>query len=419
MLFGKLKNNKGTSHKSKKGYFPFFVVFIMLLCFYPYEFYSAYLMTPTNLSSSLYIGMSIILVLLTLFLYHKVPNIPSSFIVVVSIQSIGYVIYCYVKGEPFPVGYFFPSVLSVIMIVFLSSSCGLFSFYKKYNKWILIMAILGTAALVLVWAGVLQPLMPFVDISDDDIMYNYGITFSVFDDYTSFQYCGFFDEPGAMASWGMYALLFNKLFIKDNRLEIILIITLIATMSLGFYIQLFAYLLLFVVFKKNNGGNMGRIVLLIGIVVIISVFYSFEGTKYDSIYQETVGRIETTLDESKCGGLAVGNRESLTLAAQNEFLDNPLLGTSKKNLELGNNLYEPLARYGIVGTFFLYLPFWFLFFLSFKKKDFDLLKCVIIMFLGFTHRPFHINLLSFFVIYSFIVLYYQQRRYGQTFLIHS
>ena len=406
--------SKQQKRKSRVDYldrFTFIAALVILLCFYPYEFYSAYLFTPTNLSSKLYISLIVVVVVLTMILHRRKPDIPMSFWYVVKIQCFGYIFCSYAKGDGLPTGPLMMVVLSVSLIMLLSATSGLKNFYYKYNRWILIMAALGMLALFLVWAGILSPLMPFFDLSDEDLMYNYGLTFSQRDQADQFQYCGFFDEPGAMASWGMYALLFNRLFIKEKRLEYILIITLIATFSLGFYVQLVAYLLVFFVFFIfNKKGIVGVFSFLSGLAIIVSVLYSFEGTQYDEIYQKTIGRIETTLDDSKSGGLAVGDREDLTINAQREFEANPIWGTTSQNVHFGNNIYEPLALYGIVGTFFIYFPFLYLFFVSLRNGDLDLLKCFMIMLLGFTHRPFHVNLLSFFVIYSFIVMYHQHRR---------
>ena len=406
------KQQKSKRRIDYLGIFTFIAALVVLLCFYPYEFYSAYLFTPTNLSSTLYLSLIVVVVGLTMILYRRKPDMPKSIWFIVAFQCIGYVFCSYAKGEGLPTGPLMMVVLSVTLILFLSATSGLKNFYHKYNRWILIMAALGTLALFLVWAGALSPLMSFIDLSDEDLMYNYGLTFSQRNQADQFQYCGFFDEPGTMASWGMYALLFNRLFIKEKRLEYILIITLIATFSLGFYIQLVAYILMFFFLNKNNGkGIISVSLFLIVLTIIVLVLYSFEGTQYDEIYQKTIARIETTLNDSwSGGGLAVGDREDLTINAQKEFEANPIWGTSRQNVELGNNIYEPLAQYGIIGTFFVYFPFLYILIISLQKRDYNLLKCFIVIFLGFTHRPFHLNLLSFFIIYSFIVLYHEQRR---------
>ena len=390
----------------------FAFVLLMLLCFYPYEFYSAYFMLVPEQKMSTYVSMLILTVAFAVFFYKRKPDIPSSLFIIVAIQAIGLTFCFMAKGGKLPTGPIMIMILSVAIVAFLSATCGLESFYKKYNRWLLIMAVLGTLSFFLIWAGALQPLMPFVDLSDEDIMFNYGITFSQRDEMDLFQYCGFFDEPGAMASWGMYGLLFNRLFVKDERLEIILIISLIATFSLGYYMQLIVYVFLFrIATSRKSSVVKNSFFLVFALIVIVFTLYSLEGTQYDEIYQKSMGRVENIFSESNKGqGLAIDDRENLTLEAQKEFEANPLWGTTKENVEVGNNLYEPLALYGIVGTFFLYLPFLYLLIKSFKDKDKDLIKCVVIIFLGFLHRPFHLNLLSFFIIYSFLVMYWQLKR---------
>lgn len=385
----------------------FLIVLFILLIFYPYEFYSAYLNTPTNLSSLLYISLFALTIGMTLLFSRNKVSIPSVFYIVVLIQCFGYVLCNLAKGNAFPTGPIMMSFLAVALIIYLSSTIGLEGFFKKYNRWILIMAGLGVISLVLVWTGILRVSVPFLDLSDDEFMYNFFLTFSNHNTADSFKYCGFFDEPGAMASWGMFALLMNRLFVKDGKLEKVLIILLLATFSLGYYIQLVAYLLFFHVFhnKKSRVGSIFLIVALLGFYLVLN---SFQGTEYQSIYDNTIDRIESILDDSRSSGIAVDDREDLTIQARIEFERHPIWGTTADSIEFGNNIYEPLAMYGIVGSFFVYFPFIFLLILSIRRQDRELLECMIVIILGFTHRPFHVNMLSFFIVYSFIAMYYQR-----------
>ena len=396
-----------------KNVIDFLIVALILFVFYPYEFYSAILNTPTNLMSSLYVLFFVAIIGLTLLFTRKKRNIPPFFFVIVIVQCLGYVLCNVIKGSAFPTGPIMMSCLSVALVLFLSSTSGLNSFFKKYNVWILVMAILGVVAFALSWFGLLGAGIPFLDLSDDEIMSNYIITFCNNDGEDIFRYCGYFDEPGAMASWGMYALLFNKMFLKNGKLEKLLIILLLATFSLGYYIQLVAYLLFFHLIPNRN-RRLGSFLLIIVLVLVYLGLKSFQGTKYQETYDITIGRIETVLDDSKKTGIAVDDREDFTIQAREEFKKYPIWGTpSGEREEFGNNIYEPLALYGIAGTLLIYFPFLCILIIAIKNRDRNLLKCFIILLLGFSHRPFHDNLLSFFILYSFIVMYYQQYRTKQ------
>jgi hypothetical protein len=276
---------------------------------------------------------------------------------------------------------------------------------------------LATLSLVLIWIGKLQPLYPFIDLADDSIMYNFGITFSQNTDPISFRPAGYFDEPGTLASWGMFALLFNRAFVKDGKIELFIILSMFATFSFGFFFQLFAFVVLFMFSGKEIKKSIKKLVLIaITIVIGLSILYGLKGTEYDGIYEKTIGRVEETIKGGKSdkNSSAIANaggdsRKELTIIAIKEFKENPLWGTKNKNFEGGNNIYEPLALYGIFGTFFYYFPFIFLFLKACADRDSVLIKCMIVMILGFFHRPFHNNLLSHFIIYSFIAMYYQYR----------
>lgn len=358
--------------------------------------------------------MAIILLLVLSFIFkkHKL-NIPNYLYLVVFMQFLGLVFTNIAKGESVPFGQMLLKFTALMMVVYLSATCGLISFFKKYNRWIFLMALGGAISLVLMWAGMLEPLYPFIDLADESTMYNYGITFAQYVDASVYRPAGFFDEPGALASWGMYAILLNRAFVKDGKIEILIIACLFATMSFGFFLQLTVFVFLFLLTgMKRNKLIRNILFIVIVLAVVITTLSGLKGTQYDSIYEKTIGRFENISQERKAHGggvLFVDNRKEYTEAAIKEFSENPLFGTKKKNIEVGNNIYEPLALYGIIGTFFLYFPFIFLFFKAFKDKDSVMIKCMIVMLLGFLHRPFHNNLLSHFIIYSFIVLYYQQR----------
>lgn len=86
----------------------------------------------------------------------------------------------------------------------------------------------------------------------------------------------------------------------------------------------------------------------------------------------------------------------------------------KDDLDLyTDNIYEPLVLYGIVGTPFVLFPFIWLLFYGLRNNR-ALFKCMLVVFLGFFHRPFHQSLLYGFILYSLIyiiLVYKEQLRY--------
>ena len=228
-------------------YSHFIVVFLFLLLLYPYEICDSFFVDLTSAKIIIFESI-IILTLLLAFLFHRnQSNIPRYLYFVIFVQFLGLVFGSSAKGEPVPFGQMILKFAALSMVVYISSTIGLISFFRKYNRWILLMAIMASVSLVLVWLGLFEPLYPFEDLSDEETMYSYGITFAQHTEVSNFRPAGFFDEPGALASWGLYALLFNRAFVKDKKTEWLLMIALVGTLSFGHFMQLFVFIILFMV----------------------------------------------------------------------------------------------------------------------------------------------------------------------------
>lgn len=399
------KNKKSIRERNSfSSFFPFFFVFIMLISFYPYEFYSAFPAFFIAGKPTTYAILFILTIVLTAVFQKRPLKVPFIALLVVIMQTLAFLLCDIMKGRAVGLGVFMAPLLALSLVYFLDSTCGLVAFFKKYNFWVLMMTSMGAISFFLVRFGVLSPLYPFLDLSDEGIMYNYGITFSSHDNSGGFLYCGFFDEPGAIAQWSIFALYFNKLFIKNNKFEMLLILTTLLSFSMGYYLQIFVYIVLFYLFRKKTKQEKITSVVIIGAIGL--ALGSGVLSKGD-INDRTIGRALTIFEDSKTNGLAVDDREIHTIEALYEFHKNPLWGTSASNVDVGHNIYEPLALYGIIGTIFLYSPFLIFLFNAILRRDIDLLRIVIVMILGFTHRPFHNNILSYFIVYSFLVMYYQ------------
>lgn len=398
--------------QTKKYWGIFFYVLFVLLCFYPYEFYSFYfLFLPTKT----YITTIILLLLTTVLASVQKRAIPIQRLLlsVLAVQFFGYFLAGIVHGNILgSIDNLLTMFLAIVLVYLIDNTMGFVTFFKRYNKWILLMAVMGALTFFLVSFFGMQPFSYAQDRAgglEGKTLFNYILTFTKSDETIIglIRYSGFFDEPGAMGYWGMYALVINQLFIKDKRLEVVLIISLIFTLSMGYYIQVVAFLLLYHVSSKNIGQ--GFLIFALIALVVVGI-RSTEGTENNELYERTFGRIESIQNDAKYGaGLAVDDRESYTQNALREFQENPLFGTSRTDVVVGNNVYETLALYGIVGTVFILFPFILLLIWSIKYKDLELFKAVIVIVLGFTHRPFHASLLYFFIIYCIVLMYARYR----------
>ena len=397
----------------KKERLLFVVALFVLVCFYPYEFYSVYL---TFLPERAYLTAAFFSALLFFICTYR-HNKGKAFNLlrdVLLVQTFGFIIVGVAHSNILSaIGSCIYMTLATILVVLINETIGFLEFYRRYNRWIMWMAVFG----VITWALVIftgwMPFSTVIDRADGRVISNYILTFSKTDVYvimSKIRYAGFFDEPGAMAYWGMFALIINQLYIKDKKLEIVLLICLSFTFSIGYYVQVLLYLVLFHVDFKKAGQNLFVIIAIVALV--IGVFMS-KGTQYEAIYDMSIGRLTETYDESRRADVvfAVDDRADLTLRTKQEFMRNPLFGTesNKDDLYITDNIYEPLALYGIIGAPLILFPFIYLTVRAIRRKDTLYLKAMAVILLSFTHRPFHAYILYFFVIYSMIVLY---RRYG-------
>ena len=87
-------------------------------------------------------------------------------------------------------------------------------FVKTYNLWLAFQVVAGSIGFILVLVGILQPIFEFRELDMRP-----GYFFGLFTTNTYLggfvRNAGFYDEPGTLAFWGMYALIINKLFV-DN-----------------------------------------------------------------------------------------------------------------------------------------------------------------------------------------------------------
>ena len=109
---------------------------------------------------------------------------------------------------------------------------GFLTFVKMYDTVILLMCIGGCLTFFGVFLFNMQPIRLYENL-DTRTGYFFGLSCTNMLIGNIIRYSGFFDEPGAIAAWGMVALLYNRLVYKNIKFENILIIALVFTFSLS------------------------------------------------------------------------------------------------------------------------------------------------------------------------------------------
>ena len=397
--------------KNKKDLRVFLFALFTLVCFNPYMLVLVHVPQLHVMGGSLLQLVFLVLYFILVVSVGGTINTKGAVWSCVVIQAIGLMLSFVVHGAG---GYFLIGItmlLVLFMISYIDKTIGLRTFFEYYNKWILLMAIGGTALFVMAFIGI-PPIADYKNpVSEIDTMSSWIIGFtntyrSMAGEIFSFvRYSGYFDEPGAMGYWGIYALVFNKLFYDNKKLEIALLILLLFTFSMGYFVQAFAYVFLFYVMKRSKF----RLPILIVIALAVTGIYFTKNTEYSDIYKASFGRFERMTETTGSDVMIEDRRGYVTEEAKKVFMQNPIMGVGAKEWAempyMADNPYETLARDGIVGTLYWYMPYILLLILGLKRKDNVLLRLFLVLFLGFLHRPFQMTVLAFFVTYSLLYLY--------------
>lgn len=386
------------THKNKSlCYLVDVLVLLALIVAYPFVI-CQFVGVPSL--TMLYGGISALLIMI--IANRKIVSPPRFVTECMAIQVVYFILSLFLHRD---MGYIEPlsfAIIAYLFIVALQSAGGLKKFFVKYNFIICIMSVCGIIAFVGVFFNVLEPYFSFEN-RDGRQAWCFGLTCTNVFYGNIIRAAGYFDEPGSLAQWGVFCLLINKLFIRSRRIEFTLIIGLISTFSLAYFIQLFFYLLLFYKGRKKSLLSISLLLIIIGWYV-----YNTRGSDRD-LYVMTYERMESVFEgESNRTGKSLENAKKI-------FAEEPLFGagpTKMKTAFASDNPYESLASDGIFGTVFMYLP---LIFVLMLKGGKDNVFAVIILLVGYMQRPFHFQVIHFFMIYSFLTLCcYEKRKRAQS-----
>lgn len=321
------------------------------------------------------------LCIIWLFIHWNKCSIPTPIFIMIFFQIVTWFLYY--------VGYNDTSYLTriVYLLIVLSFLCFEYfyfdkSFFYVYNYWLLLQVILGSIGFILCIIGVLEPFFIFKEM-DQRPGYFFGLFTT--NTYTPpfVRVAGFFDEPGALACWGIYALLINKLFFDNKKIELILLIGLLITLSMAYFIQAALYIIFFM------GKQKKKIILVIVFIFILLNLIASQSLKFESAI---FGRFNYNMET---GRLAGDNRSDLADETSKIFYSSPIIGVGASNLIeickrekifVGANPYTQFATDGLIGVFVTWFPFFYLLWLSQRNKKYR--YATIICMIGFLQRPY-------------------------------
>lgn len=378
------------SKKKRSELFALIPIFLALFACYPYVF-SQFLHLPSVVViSALLLGYMIFLN----FSNSNNANVSKSLNICVIIQSIVWFLYYLYHNDTSYITRIVFTIIIFYTIVTLNK-LGLEKRFSYYNTcWISLQAVLAMIAFILCFMGILSPIFSFYNF-DTRPVYFFGISCTNVLYGNLARMAGYFDEPGALATWGIFALVFNKVFYKKRLIEYLLIGCLFCTLSLAYYVLLVLYLVFFYY------RNIVRIIPIIGICCVALWFASTQGTVDSKLYELTFERVE----QSKQGDYG---RNELSDRARKYFIQAPIFGNGAKNMEahdyIGDNYLETFAKDGIIGSIVLYLPLIVVIFSSSCRRNREILFGCLLLIACYWQRPFHINLMHYIMLYSFCSL---------------
>lgn len=361
------------------------IVLLMLLSSYPYVFHILFGLPNDSIMGVLFF----IIISLSLFFSKRRFVLPLiSIRNIMMVQSFVWFMYYFLYNDTSYLVRVFFILLTMLALNLLVRKNSVFQFAKIYNYSLVIQGFLGVIAFFLIYLNFLHPL--FVHYySDTRYLFCYGITCSNAVLGSIARIGGFFDEPGALAFWGVFALLLNKLIFDNKKIEVILIISLLFTFSAAYFLVLPIYLLCF---YHDNIKSLS-IILLCLVAVCYIAFNNFSGD-LDFAHLTT---------ERFSGGEIRSTRYDQTAYTKEIFKESPIWGIGAANLEkyteATDNPYEILAKDGIVGFIITYLPLIFITLKYVRNKK--VLYSSLILFLDYMQRPFHINEMHTFVLYFY------------------
>jgi len=372
------------------------LILIMLFSFYPYVFCN---LLSIDAESLLLVFYTLLFALV--YVNRKVKvKMPSIIIAMLAVQLITWVLYFFIHqdGSYMTRGLFI--VLTFFSLSILLSDGSIVRFTKCHNGIIATMAIVGIPAFFLYALGVIHPISYFENIDGREAAF-FGLTCSNAFSAGICRVAGFFDEPGALAFWGIYALVINKLFFNNRKVEICLVVGLLTTLSAAYFVQLFLYLLLF--YSRNIKQFLLFLIILIAVgYVTISQIGGNEQLAYMTTERFEDGQIRS-------------DRNEMTKETKKIFAESPMVGIGAKKLrQIGyfdDNPYEIPAKDGIIGFFTTYLPLLVLL-IRYGRKQRNLVFGIMILFAGYMQRPFHINELHYFMLYLFTLMAYLKYEKG-------
>jgi hypothetical protein len=320
--------------------------------------------------------------------------------------------------------YFINIITMYIAVLFSYLFISNFSSFKIFgNSFVFVlitMGIMGGIVFILAGIGLFKPFSTHIN-PDGRTAYNFILTFSnyiyILGKPIVVRVAGYFDEPGTLAFYLIYALIINKLVFDNRKTEILIVIGGLFTLSMMFYFSLFVYYFMFYFRFKNFKAS-----LIVFLFLFIIIFYlTNSNDRYTSLlYRFTIDRFSVS---NQSGQILKGdNRSELFKRSIKYFMEAPIMGNGPTYTEerlpfMGANIFGVFAIFGITGFFFIFLPVIYLGIISLQPinaiHDLKTIKLLLLLLLQYVQRPDLLgmfNYLALLVVIEFVLMRRNQLR---------
>ena len=353
-----------------------------------------------------HIGYVILALICILYAMQNGRVLPSSINKVIAAQLICFVSYYIVYNDT---SYLTRSFYIFIAWALLSIQMARpkMEFIDTNVFWLALQTAMGGLGFVLTLAGLLHPISTFIEFDGHTgTFYGLYTCNAVYEGMV--RVAGFFDEPGAFAFWGVVALIYNKLFIDNKKIEIMLIVGLICTLSAAYFIQVAIYGYFF--YRKRMSKFLTAVILFLGLLAVVA---SYSEKMSDAVW----GRFVFNEQTGKFNG---DNRSEPATFCREVWLSSPLVGVGANNLIhiskskgsfAGANPFTFLATDGIIGQVFLLLPLVLIYSLGRNHPKYK--YAAIVLFIGCLQRPYDPTELLYPLLFLTIPLEaYREKKWG-------
>lgn len=310
--------------------------------------------------------------------------------------------------------FYFKQFLLLSFVFLFYFYCFTFISYEKLCKIliqiIVVISILGVFSFFVILLFDLKPFFVHQNI-DGRPLYDFILTRTnamyVSQGIRFIRYAGFFDEPGTMAFYIIFAFILNKLVTRSRVYEVILVLGGFFTFSLAFFIIIAFYYFSYLLCNLKLGKL--TVLIIIGIVAILCLFSFSNDTGFKRIlYNKTVARFLPSQDGTN--RLFRGdNRTAIIIQGWQRFKERPLMGWGVSYVNDRNGSGDPdfdrvghsaitdiLAMSGLFGFIFIFLLFLGIAFKALLLMNIDLLIYTMMLSLQFIQRPQQIGFLTLF-----------------------